>query len=262
MDRWTNFLSRKSRSADHGSDRVMHSGPVPEPHADIPSRLPESPNDPEPVNATPHHTVNRLRDQEMSGAVEMQHKSDSNVTHQQENTRNPEQADKRRAAEVQPENKSENRSSRDKEDDEDNDDDTRYPVHKLLNHRVDDENEVALLVQWGGEWLDHEPTWLPEDELWETCRAMVNRYWSPRDRNQRNRMLGLDPVNGPFTVHRILGEKTVRMRGRKAKETCYLTEFVGYAQPEWQLADCLPAAMVRDWKKASLKPVKEKSRVL
>lgn len=143
------------------------------------------------------------------------------------------------------------------EDEGEEDDVSEYPVHKILRHRLDEDGSVHVLVQWGGRWLDEEPTWEPEDQIWETCREVVVKYWAPNGRSHRTRLLGLDPLLGPFTVCRIMGErKTRKKRGTVEKggdgaEMKYLVDFVGYAKPEWQPAECLPAVMVKEWKMKS-----------
>ncbi|WYZ43671.1 hypothetical protein EsH8_VII_000107 [Colletotrichum jinshuiense] len=143
------------------------------------------------------------------------------------------------------------------EDEGEEDDVSEYPVHKILRHRLDEDGSVHVLVQWGGRWLDGEPTWEPEDQIWETCREVVVKYWAPNGRSHRTRLLGLDPLLGPFTVCRIMGERKTRKKrgtvekGGNGAEMKYLVDFVGYAKPEWQPAECLPAAMVKEWKMKS-----------
>ncbi|GKT65230.1 chromodomain protein [Colletotrichum tofieldiae] len=125
--------------------------------------------------------------------------------------------------------------------------DTQYPVHSILLHRLIDD-VIELLVQWGGRWLKNDPTWESDDELWETCRETVIRYWCPNGRNHRNRLLRLDPIQGAFTVGRILGEKMVRRTDGTGTEAKYLVDFVGYAKPEWQPADCLTTETIELWR--------------
>ncbi|KAF6821139.1 chromodomain protein [Colletotrichum plurivorum] len=113
-------------------------------------------------------------------------------------------------------------------------DSKRYPVHKILDFRRTDDG-VDLLVRWGGNWLRDEPTWEPEEVLWNSCRQKVVKFWSPNGWNRRNRLLKLDPVAGPFTVNRILGERKIRKsKGREDGGMAYLVEFLGYERPKWK----------------------------
>ncbi|KAK1850289.1 chromodomain protein [Colletotrichum chrysophilum] len=129
-----------------------------------------------------------------------------------------------------------------------NSDNKQYPVHKILDFRREGD-DVKLLVQWGGKWLHDEPTWEPEEELWHSCRKVVSKFWSPSGWNRRNRVLGLDPVTGPFIVSRILGERKMnRVRGREQGGVAYLVEFVGYDKAEWTPENCLPSDAIKECK--------------
>ncbi|KAH0438412.1 chromodomain protein [Colletotrichum camelliae] len=129
-----------------------------------------------------------------------------------------------------------------------NSDNKQYPVHKILDFRREGD-DVELLVQWGGKWLHDEPTWEPEEELWHSCRKVVSKFWSPSGWNRRNRVLGLDPITGPFIVSRILGERKMnKVRSREQGGVAYLVEFVGYDKAEWTPENCLPSDAIKEWK--------------
>ncbi|KAI8294488.1 hypothetical protein K4K56_002112 [Colletotrichum sp. SAR 10_98] len=125
--------------------------------------------------------------------------------------------------------------------------DEQYPVDSILGYR-NTGMQVDLLVRWGGPWLHHEPTWEPEEDVWVTARHLVNRFWTPNGRNNRTRLLGLDPILGPFTVSRILAERKTNRRGSQHGQMKYLVDFVGYNKPEWTAASCLTREIIEEWK--------------
>ncbi|KAF6808794.1 chromodomain protein [Colletotrichum plurivorum] len=147
----------------------------------------------------------------------------------------------------------------DEDDAEGGDDEEQYPVDCILDHRLEgDDGAVKLLVRWGGEWNDHEPTWEDEESLWDTCRSVVLKYWHQKGRkNRRTKMLSLDPHDGPFTAHRILKARPARRRRdgsltiESGSSLEYLVDYVGYARPEWQPERCLPAALIEEWDRTS-----------
>ncbi|KDN69478.1 hypothetical protein CSUB01_12630, partial [Colletotrichum sublineola] len=137
-------------------------------------------------------------------------------------------------------------------------DQTQYPVHRIVRHRCrKQDGAVQLLVQWGDEWLNDEPTWELEDDLWTTCRQKVLQFWTRKGENRRTSLLRLDHVQGPFTIGSILGERRSRKKARTGQKgtrtrqtTTYLVDFVGYQDAEWLPAAYVPDEWIKAWEEA------------